>query len=525
MVAPAFLAPRAPVPLLDRMVLDLADNLDPQEQQQKKDVVSSSYGEWIAEARPELRSGEDDDDQITQHVRWDYPHFVLMQVELDAVTAGQQRRVLFQIPIRHGKTQHNTIGYAAYRIIRKPSTRVLICSYNQLMADKFSREIKKIVLKEGVVLSDDRDSAREWETRDGGGVRALGAGSGAASIDADLIIIDDPIGKREDAESQAVRDAVWDWITNDILARCEPHTSVIMQMSRWHKDDPAGRLQDKQKARWRVIDLPARALKYEPTKPLSVDNCPDPLGRKEGAALWPELRGEEWLVEKRDELGEYGFASLLMGRPRPREGGMFKWAWWQVLEEEPLKWAQPLVRYWDLAGTDKKEGNDPDWTSGTLGGRMTDQRTALVDVERFRNSVHARDTKMIECAKSDLAKYRDRMHAPGVIWWIEAESGIAGEDRTTDLVRKLQALGLAVYTEHPTGNKALRAEPLSSKAEAGNVVLVRGAWNDVFRTEAADFTGRGETHDDQVDSAAGCDAKLSKALGAYGTSKHKVGNK
>lgn len=501
--------------------MDLASRLDPRAPAAlKQRRISAQYGTWLADARPELRSSQDDSDEVpTQAVRWDYPHFLLMQVALDEVTAGIKRRVLFQIPIRHGKTEHNTIGYAAYRIIKRPSTRVLVCSYNQLMADKFSREIKKLVKHAGVELSDERDSAREWETAAGGGVRALGAGSGAASINADLIIIDDPLGSREDAESQATRDTVWDWMTNDILARCEPHTAVIVQMSRWHKDDPAGRLQDKQSSRWHVIDLSARAEPYDDSKPLSETNKPDPLGRLPGAPLWPELRGEQWLVEKREELGEYGFASLLMGRPRPREGGMFKWAWWQLIDEEPLTWYKPLVRYWDLAGTDKKEGNDPDYTAGCLAGRMTDQRTALVDMARFRCGVHQRDTKMEEVAVADLAKYG----AAHVRWWIETEAGIAGEERTADLVKRLQALGMSVHTEHPTGDKALRAEPLSSKAEAGNVVLVRGKWNDAFRSEAADFTGRGETHDDQVDSAAGADAKLSNLPGSYGTSKHKVG--
>lgn len=411
-----------------------------------------------------------------------------MQQRLDAVTAGTMLRVLFQIPIRHGKTEHNTIGYGAYRLERDPKTRLLIGSYNQNQANKFSRGIKRLAKARGVALSGERDATEEWETAVGGGVRAVGAGAGVASVNADLILLDDPIGKREDAESLAKRDQVWDWITNDILARCEPHTAVTFTMSRWHQDDPAGRLRDGQAGPWEVLDLPARA------------EVNDPLGRAEGDPLWPEHRDSDWLDKKRIELTEYGFASLLQGRPRPREGGMFKWDWWKILDAVPQ--VGHMVRYWDLAGTEPRgRSHDPDYSAGTLACRMPDQRTALVDVARFQRSVAARDAELERIAVDDLGRYPGRVR-----WWIETEAGIAGKDRTEALVRRLQARGMSVSTEHPTGNKTLRAEPMASAAEAGNILLCKGSWNDAFRTEAADFPNG--NHDDQIDSAAGALSKL-----------------
>jgi predicted phage terminase large subunit-like protein len=432
------------------------------------------FGDWMAHARGEHR--------------WDARHFVAMQGVLDRITAGTERRAYFQVPIRHGKTEHNTISYAVFRLEQNPRCRILVCSYNDRRAQKFSRDIRRLATARGVAMSQDRNAAGEWETVAGGGVQAVGAGAGVASVNADLILIDDPIGSRDDAESQAKRDQVWDWLTNDILARCEPHTAVVMTMSRWHQDDPAGRLRDQQSARWTMLDLPAEA----------EDN--DALGRAVGEPLWPELRGVDWLQEKREELGAYGFASLLQGRPRPREGGMFKWAWWQLIDEVPK--SGPMIRYWDLAGTEPKgKGHDPDYSAGALGCRMPDLRTALVDVARARKSIAARDHWLTEVCAADLAAYRGRIR-----WWIETEAGIAGEERTQQLVRRLQAMGMPVSTEHPTGKKIHRAEPLASKAEAGNVVLVRGEWNDPFRAEAADFPNG--KHDDQIDAASGADSKL-----------------
>lgn len=457
-----------------------------------------SFGSWLTCGRPEHR--------------WSYRHFRAMQAKLDLVTSGVIKRLYFQIPIRHGKTEHNTIGYGGYRLELNPITRILVCSYNDKRAQKFSREIRKLAKLRGVAISSDRDTAGEWETTDGGGVQAVGAGAGVASVNADLILIDDPIGSRADAESLATRDKVWDWLTNDIFARCEPHTAVIMTMSRWHQDDPAGRLLDgPQREEWTILDLPGRA---EPN---------DPLGRELGEPLWPEMRGDEWLTQKRLELLEYGFASLIQGRPRPREGGMFKWGWWQLLDAIPA--TGPMVRYWDLAGTEPKgKKHDPDYSAGILACRMPDLRTAIVDVARFRKSIAARDAELEAICKADLKAYRGRIH-----WWIETEAGIAGEDRTRELVKRLQALGMVVSTEHPTGNKVLRAEPLASKAEAGNVVLCTGGrhldgspvntWIDPFRAEAADFPNG--KHDDQIDAAAGADSKLADVRGSYGTSTYK----
>lgn len=431
------------------------------------------FGEWLR--------------RYDKEFGWTYRHFTLMQSVLDDVTLGKERRALFNVAVRHGKTEHNTIRYAAYRLERDPSTRFIIGTYAQKQARKLSRQIRRWTKSRGVSISPDSNSVDEWETTAGGGVRAVGAGAGLASVNADVIIIDDPIGSRAEAESEAVREERWDWITSDVLARAEPHTAVLFSMPRWHQDDPAGRMRDRQAGRWRVVDLPGLAEED------------DPLGREVNELLWPEHRGQQWMDEMKVDLGSYGFASLVQGRPRPREGGMFKWDWWQLMDTVPA--VGPMVRYWDLAGTDVTGLNDPDYTAGVLECRMVDSRTAIVDVERFQKSVAARDARMLEVCKSDLAKYPGRIK-----WWIETEAGIAGKDRTAELMRRIQALGMPCYTEHATGKKEIRAEPLASAAEAKNVYLCPGEWRDPFRLEMADFPGG--VHDDQADGASGAFTKL-----------------
>lgn len=185
---------------------------------ERRGLIAPDFGAWL-----ERRMQKTVETQ--QAARWDARHFVVMQEALNRVAAGEINRVIFQVPIRHGKTEHNTYGFLGYHFDRNPQFRGLLASYNQRQADKFSRHVRKLARSTGVQLSSERDAAGEWETEAGGGLRAVGAGAGVASVNADGIVIDDPIGSREDAESAPHRERIWDWLTNDILARTEPHTS------------------------------------------------------------------------------------------------------------------------------------------------------------------------------------------------------------------------------------------------------------------------------------------------------------
>jgi predicted phage terminase large subunit-like protein len=241
----------------------------------------------------------------------------------------------------------------------------------------------------------------------------------------------------------------------------------------------------------------------------------EPDRRKPGEALCPERYPVSKLRKIAARIGSFFFGSLFQQRPVHREGKMFRWEWWKTTEVEPV--TTTLVRYWDLAGTEpKKKGHDPDYTASTLAGDMHDQRTAILDVTDFRESIGQRDLKIEEIAKDDRRKYGLR-----VTWWFEQEAGIGGEERMTALVRRIQKAGLAVHVEPATGSKLLRAEPLAAAAEAGNVVLgpdnPARPWRDRFRGHMADFSATC-AHDDIADSASGAFNKLGVPTGKWGTS-------
>ncbi len=106
------------------------------------------------------------------------------------------------------------------------------------------------------------NTVSQWETAAGGGVKAVGVGAGVTGFGAQLIIIDDPVKSRADAESETLREKVWDWYRNDLYTRLEPNGSIILIQTRWHEDDLAGRLLNDMADggdQWEVVNLPALA--------------------------------------------------------------------------------------------------------------------------------------------------------------------------------------------------------------------------------------------------------------------------
>jgi hypothetical protein len=119
------------------------------------------------------------------------------------------------------------------------------------------------------------NTAEEWELPAGGGVRAVGVGAGVTGFGAKLVIIDDPVKSRAEAESPTYRDRLSDWFNDDIYTRLEPDAAIILIQTRWHEDDLAGRLlKDMHDGgeEWDVISFPALAEAVENGQ-LTMDNA------------------------------------------------------------------------------------------------------------------------------------------------------------------------------------------------------------------------------------------------------------
>lgn len=488
----------------------------------------------------------------------------LEQVELYIRTKGKEGigRLLILEPPRHGKSEQVSRHFPAWVLGRLPDTRIILASYGADLATKFSRAARDVVLSDQyravfgdlatranhrdtestefslggelpVVLSEDSRSVVSWDLKapQRGGLMAAGVGGGITGTGAHLMIVDDPVKNREEAESEANREKIWEWWTSTAYTRLEDGAAVVGMLTRWHADDWAGRLlkamaTDAKADRWTVVCLPAVAESAsanhrdtESTEILLGENKEreeksfeeyqrgrmlegvwvnesDPLGREAGEALWPEKYNEEDLERIRANIFEYDFEALYQQSPYNRMGNFFRREWFTIVDAPP-KMEEIVSRmwFWDKAGSQTVTKG----TNYACGGVLTLTKDELVYVEKVARkqcTPGERDELMKSEMKADQATGRliDCI-------WHQQDPGSAGLDSAQATNRMLVKAGFGLIRfETVTGDKEVRAGPWSSALQGGQVRLVRGAWNEPFIEEHVAFP-KGK-FDDQVDMAS-----------------------
>lgn len=270
-------------------------------------------------------------------------HHALLCQKLQQIEAGTLRNLMVLMPPGSAKSTYADVVFVPWFMAKRKRRHVILASYASAIAQKQGRRARQLIkspsfenLMGGVTLMPDHKAADEWSLTNGSEYMAGGLLSGLTGNRAALGILDDPIRGREAAESETIRNKAWDAYQDDFCSRLIPGAPQIMILTRWHEDDPAGRiLPDKWDGqsgwidgrdgrRWFVICLPALA-----------DREDDPLAREVGESLWPEWFGREtgdpmdhWRPFMRDHRA---WSSLYQQKPSPEDGSFF-------LREHLKKW-------------------------------------------------------------------------------------------------------------------------------------------------------------------------------------------
>lgn len=407
-------------------------------------------------------------------------HHNLLNEYLLKVASGDIRRLMICMPPRHGKSHLTSEFFPAWYLGKNPEKNVILSSYESDFAASWGRKVRTLIEEHGQTLflksintRKDSRAANRWEIRKfGGGMYTAGAGGALTGRGAELIIIDDLFKNAEEAASLTIRNKVWDWYQSTLLTRLHPGGSIILINTRWHTDDLSGRLLAQEADEWTVINLPA----------IAEEN--DALGRQPGDPLWPEWYSLETLYEIKHSITSYFWNALYQQHPFDKSGGLFQPEWFKIIDDYPKDCR--MVRFWDFAAS---EGRG-DYSSGALVG-VKNGMCYIIDIDRFQGSPATVENRLV------LAATTDGKEVP-VRW--EEEPGSSGKHMSDHLTRNV-LFGWSASGIRSTGSKEIRALPLSSLAEMGNVYLVRGLWNKAFLDEAQVFP-MGE-HDDQVDSVCG----------------------
>ena len=418
---------------------------------------------------------------------------------LQRVADGELKRVMIFMPPRHGKSEETSRLFTAYFLKRYPHWWVGINSYSAELAFTLSRAARENFKAAGGRTKSDADAVKHWETTEGGGLWAAGVGGPITGKGFHLGIIDDPIKNAKEAASEVIREAHKEWFSSTFYTREEPwgdddpNGAVIVIQTRWHEDDLSGWLlsqewegDEDEKERWHIVCL--EAIKEETPQAFPESCTVEPDWRETGEALCTERRPIEKLRKLAKRIGEYFFGALFQQRPTPKDGSFFKVSELEIVDAAPANLVR--VRAWDQAST---EGAG-DYSAGVLvgyeRGKPLEERVYYVlDVARGQWGTDTRNKQIKQTAQLDGRTVKIRG---------AQDPGNAGKDTAIAFVRMLA--GYPVKTERVSGDKSVRADPFSAQVNAGNVKLVKGAWNKEFIEELRQFPNG--SNDDQVDAAA-----------------------
>jgi predicted phage terminase large subunit-like protein len=402
------------------------------------------------------------------------PHVRLIVEHLEAVEHGDIDRLVITLPPRHLKSTEGSIAFPGWFLGRHPDRHIILASYAQELASDFGRKVRNLVadplhqmIFPECVLSGDSAAAHRFSLTAGGGAFFVGAGGSVTGRGADLLIIDDPIKSREEANSSAYRRSLQQWFEQVAYTRLQGHQAIVLIQTRWHQDDLAGwLLREHSSDGWTNLVLPAIA---EPG---------DPLGRREGEALWPERFPVEVLNRIREAIGTSAWVSLYQQRPVAEAGGVFKREWWRVYRDQPE--CRRIIFSLDCAF---KTNQQNDYSVVAVFGE-TPTGYALLHVTRDRLEFPDLERRVIALAE---------IWRPNAILVEDAASG-------QSLIQALQrGTRLPILPVKPQGDKLARANGVSPLVESGRVALPESApWLSDFLEEVSSFPAA--PHDDQVDA-------------------------
>ncbi len=448
-------------------------------------LARASLRDYIPMAWPLIEPG------VPLQMNW---HIEVICEYLEAVTRGEIRRLIVNIPPRSMKSRLISVMWPTWVWLQNPESRWMFASYAADLATDLSVDCRLILESQGgretggtllervgyggllALLGQDWTLAKDMnlKTRIQNTVRgsrlATSVTAKATGFGGDYIIADDPHNALE-AQSELARERVLNWWSGTMASRGnDPKTTKrVLVMQRLHEKDLTGDLVER--GGYVHLCLP---MEYEPTHPhVTPATVILPSGRElpgdrrteEGERLWPERYGPEEVADLKRDLGAYGYSGQYQQRPTPAEGGIFKRAWWRFYDpkliEQNIAEALKLTRLYTTWDTALKEKTSSDYTVGIAWGEAGADKYVL-RVVRGRWSL----TEVIHQARAMNAWLEEHV-MENTLAQHYFENAAMGPDVMAALRHKLA--GVTSLTADV--DKESRAHAVTPALEAGNVML------------------------------------------------------
>lgn len=420
--------------------------------------------------------------------------------KLQLIIDGEQKYYIIEIPPQHGKSTVITETFPAYYLMRNPDSLAMVVSYSEELYKKFGRKNREKfrLFSDSLFdlkISSETSSVSEWGI-DGhlGSLYSTSILGGATGRGARLLIIDDPIKNRAEAESKTIRDKIYNEWQDTFYSRLTADASVIVIMTRWHEDDLAGRLLKEMSLPWEEIKIPA----------IAEEN--DLLGREPGEPLAPEIgKDKTWAKKTKAVAGSRGWASLYQQRPVLAGGNIFKKSWVKYyvptiemkvkfnLGDDVAVMPERFdieVQSWDCTF---KDSDTSDYVAGHVWGKKNADRYFL---DRHHERMGIVDTmRAIQLMTNK---------------WPNAKAKLIEDKANGSAVIEMLSKKISgIVPVNPKGGKEVRAQAVAPFWEAGNVYVPHPLWqpwiNEVL-DEIQAFPNA--AHDDDVDAMTQALVKL-----------------
>lgn len=395
-------------------------------------------------------------------------HHYAIADALERVERGECKRLMIWAPPRHGKTMLVSESFPPWYLGRNPNKYVIQATYSGDLSEEIGRKVRNQMrdplyraVFPGAVMSEDSSAASRFTTSEAGAYYAVGVGGPLTGRGADVLLIDDPVKGRKEAESETYQRAAWEWYRSVAYTRLMPNASIVLIMTRWSENDLAGRiLRETAHEGWEIINLEAI---------------------RDGRALWPEAYPLEVLERIKQTIGMREWNALFMQNPVPDEGSFFK-------EEMFRRYAEPpknchVYGMSDYAVTD--DGGD--FTEHGVWG--VDPQSNLWALDWWSGQTGPDvwvDTQLDLIAK----------HKP--LAWC-GESGVIRRAIEPFLKKRMQERNIyvAMHWLPSIADKPTRARAFQARASAGKVYIPTGAWGDELVAQLLRFPNG--VYDDKVD--------------------------
>ncbi|WP_341632081.1 phage terminase large subunit [Sphingomonas agri] len=421
-----------------------------------------------------------------------------LQQFAEDMIAGKRPKLIIQAPPQHGKSE-TVVDLIAWLSGRAPDTRTIYASFSERLGiranmalqrkfefERFQKAFPDLRLNSmnavtrGLGQALRNQEIIEFVARKGY-FRNTTVGGAVTGESADLIVLDDPIKGREEANSETVRDKVWSWLTDDLLTRFSSKSGLLCILTRWHVDDPAARLV--------ATDPSIKVLTYPAIAEAGDDRgAVDQQHRRPGEALFPELKPLEMLEAMKLKMDPGSWESLYQQRPTIAGGNLFKIDDFQRHrhgEERPYK------RRMIFADTAQKTGERNDYSVFQCWGLGTDGVIYLIDQVRGKFEAP-------ELEKTARAFWRK--HKQNECTGYLTSFGIEDKTSGTGLVQQLKrgADALPIKAIKRSTDKYSRALDVLPSIATGLVSIPADApFTKELLGELAAFPSG--VHDDQVD--------------------------